>query len=273
MRCWESYIVFMRWPVPHYHNVVAAVALVAVSLGAGGVGLAPRAALAQDQLRPEAGPEAAPEAAPDLAPEANREAPDSAAPDDAEPGDTESRAPDADALSEPASTAEPTADALRRQREDLDLLFAELAQPGGKTWERAETDILRIWSRSGSASMDLLMKRGEAALDADDAPTAIGHLTALTDHAPEFAGGYYLRGVAYYLSGQFGPAIADMAQTLALEPRHFAALTQIGAMYEELGDNDRALIAYRASLKINPHQEDAADAVTRLEQLTKGTDA
>jgi hypothetical protein len=33
------------------------------------------------------------------------------------------------------------------------------------------------------------------------------------------------------------------------------------------------LQAYRASLKIHPHQQDAQDAVTRLEELTKGTDA
>ena len=85
--------------------------------------------------------------------------------------------------------------------------------------------------------------------------------------------GWYLRGVAFYLQGDYGVAIADMAETLKLEPRHFGALTQLGAMFEELGDNDRALDAYRASLKIHPHQQDAADAVTRLEAQSEGTDA
>ena len=44
-------------------------------------------------------------------------------------------------------------------------------------------------------------------------------------------------------------------------------------MIEELGDKDRALQAYRESLKIHPHQQDPADAVKRLEQETQGTDA
>lgn len=173
----------------------------------------------------------------------------------------------------PAEPEDATADSRLRAREDLDLLFAELAQTEGETWARAETDILRIWSRSGSAMMDLLYKRGEAALDAGDPVTALGHLTALTDHAPDFAAGWYLRGVTFYLNGDTGPAIADLGQALALEPRHFAALTQLGAIFEELGDDARALSAYRASLKIHPHQEDAADAVKRLEDKTKGTDA
>ncbi|KGJ05044.1 hypothetical protein IT41_08500 [Paracoccus halophilus] len=155
----------------------------------------------------------------------------------------------------------------------MDLLFAELARPEGESWARAETDILRIWSRSGSAAMDLLYKRGEAALDAGDTVAAIGHLTALTDHAPDFAAGWYLRAVAFYLNGDFGPSLADLAATLALEPRHFAALTQLGGMLEETGATARAIQAYRESLRIHPNQQDAKDALERLEQETQGTDA
>lgn len=163
--------------------------------------------------------------------------------------------------------------AVEAGNDDLDTLFAELAQTDGEGWRRAQSDILRIWSRSGSAGMDLLYKRGEAALDLGDLPSAVGHLTALTDHAPEFAAGWQLRAVALYLGGDFGPAVSDLARTLELEPRHFVALTQLGSMLEELGDDPRALDAYRESLKVNPHQQEALDAVQRLEAKTAGTDA
>lgn len=156
---------------------------------------------------------------------------------------------------------------------EMDALFAELAQIDGEGWHRAQLDILRIWSRSGSLAMDLLYRRGEAALDAGDLESAIGHLTALTDHAPDFAAGWQLRAVAFYLDGETGPAIADLARALALEPRHFTALTQLGTVFEEIGHDRRALAAYRQSLKINPHQQEATDAVRRLEQKTAGTDA
>lgn len=155
----------------------------------------------------------------------------------------------------------------------LDSLFAELAEPQGEGWRPAQSDILRLWSRSGSAAMDLLYRRGEGALDEGDVVSAIGHLTALTDHAPDFAAGWQLRATAFHMNDQFGPAIADLARTLTLEPRHFLALTQLGAMFEELGRDDRALLAYRESLAINPHQHDAQDAVQRLERKLQGTDA
>lgn len=155
---------------------------------------------------------------------------------------------------------------------DMDALFQRLAEPQGEGWRLAESDILREWSKSGSAAMDLLLQRGQQALDEGEAEAAIGHLTALTDHAPEFAEGFQTRAAAYATVGQYGPALADLAQTLRLEPRHFAALTQLGAMLEETGDHDRALAAYQASLKIHPHQQEAIDGVARLQRQQTGTE-
>lgn len=154
----------------------------------------------------------------------------------------------------------------------MDTLFQQLAEPEGEGWRIAESDILREWSKSGSAGMDLLLKRGEAALDEGDLDGAIGHLTALTDHAPEFASGWQARAAALASAGQFGPAAADLARALQIEPRHFAALTQLGAMLEEMGDDEGALKAYQQSLAIHPHQQEAIDGAARLERKDQGTD-
>ena len=226
----------MRWPVPHSHNVVAAWLILGLSLPG-----------------PTLGQSALPEGQPPVIPE--------------------SPLAQNDLRAQPALPSEPTVQAQAQTRAELDALFAELGQPQGETWSRAESDILRLWSRSGSAAMDLLYKRGEAALDAGDTVTAIGHLTALTDHAPDFAAGWHLRAVALYMDGDLGPALADLQQALRIEPRHFPALTQLGAILDELGQRQAALRALRASLKIHPHQQDARDAVTRLEQELQGTDA
>lgn len=153
----------------------------------------------------------------------------------------------------------------------MDAFFRDLAAPDGESWRIAESDILREWSKSGSASMDLLLKRGEEALDMGDLDAAIGHLTALTDHAPDFAAGWQARASAYASAGMFGPAAADLARALALEPRHFAAMTQLGVLLEEIGATDRALAAYRESLAIHPHQQEAIDGVARLESADQGT--
>ena len=63
-----------------------------------------------------------------------------------------------------------------------------------------------------------------------------------------------------------------LARTLALEPRHWGALTQLGAMLEETGADDRALAAWRQSLEINPHQPEAQDGVARLTARQTGQD-
>lgn len=178
----------------------------------------------------------------------------------------ESQSPESAAADDPGSEDQGPVDPA-----GMDELFRELAAPDSPGWQRAESDILREWSRSGSASMDLLLKRGEAALDAGDVPRAIDELTALTDHAPEFAAGWQARAAAFAMSGEWGPAASDLARTLALEPRQFAALTQLGAMLEEMGDLEGALNAYRASLEIHPRQQEAIDGAARLEEEMQGT--
>ena len=154
----------------------------------------------------------------------------------------------------------------------LDTLFVELAEVDNPQWRRVESDILREWSKSGSAAMDLLLKRGEAATEAGDLDAAIAHLTALTDHAPDFAEGWNARATAYFLAGQFGPSLADIRQTLALEPRHFGALSGLGLILEEMGDKPRALEALRAVQAIHPNRPELAGQIARLERELQGTD-
>jgi tetratricopeptide (TPR) repeat protein len=114
--------------------------------------------------------------------------------------------------------------------------------------------------------MDLLLWRGQSAIERGDLERAIDHLSALTDHAPEFAEGWNARATAFYLSGELGLSLNDIAQTLSLEPRHFGALTGLGLILEELGNEARALEAYRHALAIHPHSDDIKGAVARLEQ-------
>ena len=103
----------------------------------------------------------------------------------------------------------------------LDTLFAELAEPGREDWSRVESEITRILSRSGSPAMDMLLRRGSDAIEAEDHRAAIEHLTALTDHAPDFAEGWNARATAFYVSGEYALAIADIERVLALRATPF----------------------------------------------------
>ena len=155
---------------------------------------------------------------------------------------------------------------------DMNGLYEQLADPDNPHWDRAESDILREWSKSGSPTMDLLLKRGREAIEAGDTTAAVEHLTALTDHAPDFAEGWYARAMAYYRAGLYGPSLADLRRVLDLNPHHFAALTGLGTILEESGAPEDAMKAYRAALALNPHQDNVRQALERLEKDAEGVE-
>ncbi len=156
------------------------------------------------------------------------------------------------------------------QTPKLDGLFTELAKADESDAGRIEREIWSEWSKSGSPAMDLLLERGRSAMQEGDTTAAIEHLTALTDHAPEFAEGWNALATAYFQAGDYGPAVEDIGRTLTLNPRHFGAMSGLGMILEELGDTDRALEAYKAALAIHPRLQGVLDSVERLEAEAAG---
>lgn len=152
----------------------------------------------------------------------------------------------------------------------LDELFTRLKEADAASARRIERQIFTEWSRSGSASADLLLQRGREAMSAGKSTVAIEHLTALVDHAPDFAEGWNARATAYFRAGMFGPSMADIGRVLTLNPRHFGALAGLGTMLEQMERPERALEVYRAALAIHPHLEGVEQAVKRLEAKAAG---
>lgn len=128
------------------------------------------------------------------------------------------------------------------------------------------------WSKSGSPSMDLLLSRGRDALERGDLMEAVEHLTALTDHAPEFAEGWHARAMAFYRQELFGMAAADLERTLLLNPNHFGAIRGIGAIHEHLGQPDLAWRAYKLAQDFHPQDEEIQQALDRLSSQAVGLD-
>jgi tetratricopeptide (TPR) repeat protein len=154
--------------------------------------------------------------------------------------------------------------------EKLDGLFTRLQSAGAEEAGRIETEIWIEWSKSGSPAMDLLLQRGRDAMAVGDNATAVQHFTAIIDHSPDFAEAWNARATAYYNSGDYGPSVADIAQVLVLNPRHFGALTGFGAILEESGKPEEALEVYRAALVLHPHLKSVVEAVERLETEAEG---
>lgn len=152
--------------------------------------------------------------------------------------------------------AQPTEDALLQQLQE-----APESEAG-----RLDRELNILWGRSGSPAMDLLLKRGREALEAEENEQAIEHLTALTDHAPDFAEGWHARATAYYQSGLYGPALDDLQRALILNPNNYNAIFGLGVMFQEFGDLERAAEAFGQVLSLNPHHENAKTAMQQLKQ-------
>lgn len=156
----------------------------------------------------------------------------------------------------------------------LERLFEELQSADMATdlatANRLSREIRLEWSKSGSAAMDLLLKRGRDALDDKNADAAIDHFSALIDHAPGFAEGWHGRATAYFRADHYGRAIADLEQTIALNPRHFGAIYGLAVILEELERLDDAYDSYSAVLAIYPNHKKALEALARLETQVNG---
>ncbi|MBP1805645.1 tetratricopeptide repeat protein [Rubellimicrobium aerolatum] len=160
----------------------------------------------------------------------------------------------------PMPTAEREADLLRQLRE------AESPQAA----ERVAGELRGLWSRSGSAAIDLLLRRGQDALEQGRPEEAAEHFTAAIDWAPDFAEPYVGRASAFYLTGRAGPAIDDLRQALVLNPDDWEALQGFAAILDEVGRPADALEVWRRVHDMHPQNPEAAAAVSRLAAETEG---
>lgn len=155
--------------------------------------------------------------------------------------------------------------------QDEAALLAQLAEADPAEALRIDRQLQAIWSRSGSPAMDLLLSRARDAVEAGDTQAAIEHLTALTDHAPDFAEGWHARASAYYSANLFGPAVADLERALTLNPNNYDAIYGLGSILEAFGDPTRAYEAYLRVQALHPHHEQVTQALERLRPRIEGT--
>jgi Tfp pilus assembly protein PilF len=70
----------------------------------------------------------------------------------------------------------------------------------------------------------------------------------------------------------YGRSLADIRQVLAREPRHFGALSGLGLIMQELGEEKRALEVFRRALAVHPHLERIPDMIKTLIDKVEGRD-
>jgi tetratricopeptide (TPR) repeat protein len=89
-------------------------------------------------------------------------------------------------------------------------------------------------------------------------------LDGLLTAAPDWAEAWNKRATLAYIRGDDIEAVADILATLALEPRHFGALSGLGQICLRQGEPEVAKLAFEAALRINPRLDGIADVLGEL---------
>jgi tetratricopeptide (TPR) repeat protein len=175
------------------------------------------------------------------------------------------------AASEPESMAPQEAEPAPKSRAvQLDELFQKLKTEKDESAAKlAETSIIRLWLDSGSDTVDLLMTWSMQAMEAKDYSLALDYLDHITMMKPDFAEGWNKRATVYFLLEDYAKSIADIRRALSIEPRHFGALSGLGIIFADLGDNRRAIDAYERALALDPHLGNVRDALEKLQKETE----
>jgi tetratricopeptide (TPR) repeat protein len=152
-----------------------------------------------------------------------------------------------------------------------DELLAELALVENEDdAEDIERRLQNLWSRSGSATADLLFSRSDEALEANDFETAEQLLAELTDLAPDFAEGWHRHAIIKLRQENFEEAMTSLRHTLSLQPKHFFAMAELGSILDEFGDTENALAAYREAIALNPFIDGLGARVRELTRNVEG---
>ena len=165
------------------------------------------------------------------------------------------------------------APALADQKDQrLDALFDKLkAAPSDEEARTTETQIWQIWIENKNPEIERLMRQGMAAMNEDDAEAALDDFDQVVKYDKNFAEGWNKRATVEFIMGNYPASVADIERTLALEPRHFGALSGLGQIYLALDRKEGALKAFRAALAINPRAPGLREKVEELEKDVKGS--
>jgi tetratricopeptide (TPR) repeat protein len=155
----------------------------------------------------------------------------------------------------------------------LDFLFGALkAAPDEASAKHVEARIWAIWLQTPSDTVALLMMRAKTAMEAQNPDVAMKLLDAVIKLRPDYVEAWNRRATLYYLQNDYTRSLADIEQVLAREPRHFGALAGLGMIMQDLGDDKRALDAFRRALAVNPHLDKVPELVKTLSEKVEGRD-
>lgn len=147
----------------------------------------------------------------------------------------------------------------------LDSLFDDLAKAEDASQAaRLESRIWQLWLQVPEGVPQQLIEDVESAMRSANLEAALSAAELLIEADPEYAEAWNKRATVRYLAGDYDGSVADIRQTLALEPRHFGAISGLGLIFLRQGDKPAALAAFEHVLEISPSSGNARASVERV---------
>jgi tetratricopeptide (TPR) repeat protein len=157
--------------------------------------------------------------------------------------------------------------------QQLDGLFAALkAAPTAQIAKQIEKRIEGVLAVTESDTLNLLMVRAQSTMEAREFKTAMDLLDSIIQINPRYTEAWARRATLHFAQKDIYRSLADLRVVLAQEPRHYQALAGLGVILQDIGEDKRALEAYRRAIEINPHIENIPDIVRRLKLKVEGRD-
>jgi tetratricopeptide (TPR) repeat protein len=172
----------------------------------------------------------------------------------------------------PQASAEDAADTSAQEEiSRIDKLFGDLKRERNEAAAQRIANFIREeWSRSGSASIDLMMQWSAKAMEEKRYDVALDFLDQVTILAPDYAEGWNRRATLHYMMGSYAKSMSDIEHVLRLEPRHFGALSGMAAIFKTYDMKKPALDAFQRVLNVYPMLRSAQEEVSDLAEELAG---
>ncbi len=149
----------------------------------------------------------------------------------------------------------------------LDELFEQLRSSGNEQkLLQVEGQIWEIWYQSGSDEIDQLMQQASLLVEGGELSAAEDIYTRVIETRPGFSEGWNRRATVRYYMRDYEGSLADIENTLRLEPRHFGAIWGLGMILGRQRDFERAIEAFERLIEIKPNSQDARPRIELLRQ-------
>ncbi len=151
----------------------------------------------------------------------------------------------------------------------LDQFFGALQTTKDPVEARSlETKIRLIWSSNSNDEAVHQLSVASLALQVQDYKVALPILDQLVKDQPDFAEAWNRRATLYYLQGRYEESLSDIDHVLALEPRHFGALSGKGAVLRSMGRDAEALASMKEAIAVDPFIAGLSDAIKEMQKKT-----